>query len=389
MFLSDLFSGFLKKPVGNNLDNDPDDITKTKELFANEGYYKQPVENGYIDKELDDSIWNFQRDNDLKQDGIMNPGGETETALISRIREKSKEEERESAPPQNFITAGGRTVPAARIRSALEKTKDDKITSFLFRIADKTAKAQETSKEPPVPKKKPQHKETSNEENRVKNNLEIKKNISILKPNKKPPILTRASDEDTANFVKKQEGSTQHLYKDHKGFITIGVGHRVTSLEKAKTLPFYLYDKNESAIRPATEEEIKTLYQQVQSIKHGKNITAEQYNPLYNKNKLHMKNIKLKEKDELALLKQDLRVRSQELRRNWSEFDNLPGELQTAMLDVHFNTGNLTPKKWPKLKKAIQQKNKAAIIREIHRDTKHQDRNRAIQHLLRKMTFEQ
>lgn len=82
MLFSHMKNSFqLKKPVGNNLENLPDDVVRTKEAFQDLGYYTRKVENGYIDRELDDAIWSFQSDQDLKRDGKMNPGGETESRI--------------------------------------------------------------------------------------------------------------------------------------------------------------------------------------------------------------------------------------------------------------------------------------------------------------------
>ena len=86
MLFSNSLAGFIQKPVGKNLDNELNDILKTKQNFARDGRYNKPVENGYIDKELDTAIWNFQRDNDLKADGYMKPGGETERTLLQTLR---------------------------------------------------------------------------------------------------------------------------------------------------------------------------------------------------------------------------------------------------------------------------------------------------------------
>ncbi|MDX1739023.1 MAG: peptidoglycan-binding domain-containing protein, partial [Alphaproteobacteria bacterium] len=49
------------------------------------GYYKLPPHgiSPYPDKPLFSAIKHFQADNNLKVDGIMKPGGETENALIS------------------------------------------------------------------------------------------------------------------------------------------------------------------------------------------------------------------------------------------------------------------------------------------------------------------
>lgn len=83
MSITENIGALLRSSIGNNLENRPEDVENTKRQFAREGRYKRTVENGYIDQELDNAITEFQRDNNLKIDGIMKPGGETEAMLIS------------------------------------------------------------------------------------------------------------------------------------------------------------------------------------------------------------------------------------------------------------------------------------------------------------------
>ncbi len=102
-----------------------------------------------------------------------------------------------------------------------------------------------------------------------------------------------------------------------------------------------------------------------------------------------MKNIRLRDQDVDALLKRDLRIKAGELQRNWPDFDTYPAELQESMLDLHFNTGSVTPKRWPKLNDAIQNKDKQGIIREMNRKTKHEGRNDAIKEKLQEVEMDQ
>lgn len=94
----------IKKPVGNNKENEIDDVIEVKKKFAADGRYDKPIENGYIERELDTAINRFQEDYDLKQDGFMNPKGETETKLDEVINEK---------PVQ---VAGASAVPAMALK---------------------------------------------------------------------------------------------------------------------------------------------------------------------------------------------------------------------------------------------------------------------------------
>lgn len=200
-------------------------------------------------------------------------------------------------------------------------------------------------------------------------------------PKRKPPLLTNADEGEVTQFVREQEAPITYLYKDNKGYMTVGVGHRITNLEKAKSLPFQVYENGKS-LRPATMHEIEEHYNQVQAIPHGQSVSARQYSAEKNES---MKDIRLPDEEVDRILKNDLRIKAQELRKTWKDFDKMPGDLQKAMTDVHFNTGNLTPKNWPKLNKAIENKDIEGIIREINRDTKHEERNKAVERLLKKM----
>lgn len=77
---------FLKSPVGNNLANDLDDVRAVKHRLTRLGLFNEVDENGYITHELDRAIRTFQRSNDLKEDGILHPGGETERAIIRTLQ---------------------------------------------------------------------------------------------------------------------------------------------------------------------------------------------------------------------------------------------------------------------------------------------------------------
>ncbi len=84
MSILDAFSGLIKFPVGNNLNNDEDDVTTLKKELSNRGYYSPPIENGIIDADMDKALRNFQKDNGLKVDGWANPGGETEGTMLAQ-----------------------------------------------------------------------------------------------------------------------------------------------------------------------------------------------------------------------------------------------------------------------------------------------------------------
>ncbi|MCS5596496.1 MAG: peptidoglycan-binding protein [Alphaproteobacteria bacterium] len=86
-----LFGNFehpLKSNVGNNHTNDPDDIIKTKRHLNKLGYFVEDTEGPFITKALENGIIKYQKDNNLKIDGVMKPGGETERSMFEVLAKK-------------------------------------------------------------------------------------------------------------------------------------------------------------------------------------------------------------------------------------------------------------------------------------------------------------
>jgi len=74
----------LKNTLGPESRANPDDVWVTKQNLKLRGYYSEP-EYGmteYPDNRLFDAIRSYQRDNNLRVDGIMKPDGETERQLL-------------------------------------------------------------------------------------------------------------------------------------------------------------------------------------------------------------------------------------------------------------------------------------------------------------------
>ena len=67
------------------MDNDPDDVRNTKRHLNRTGHFDDEVENDFITRELDEGIKDFQKDNDLRVDGVLNPGEETERSLFGLL----------------------------------------------------------------------------------------------------------------------------------------------------------------------------------------------------------------------------------------------------------------------------------------------------------------
>ncbi len=89
----------LNQTIGSSYPADPDDVLRTKKGLRRLGFYAVPKEYGmdpWTDDELFDGLKNFQRDNDLAVDGIMKPGGPTQSILGRRL--SGRKDERDLMP---------------------------------------------------------------------------------------------------------------------------------------------------------------------------------------------------------------------------------------------------------------------------------------------------
>lgn len=110
MSLLDSFFRFIKGAVGNNMDNDQEDVITVKRNLNKIGYFdnldQDPEPHGFITKEMDTGIRSFQKDNGLKIDGILLPQGETEQSLRSLIGSNIEKEELPPMPTAKKFIEG-------------------------------------------------------------------------------------------------------------------------------------------------------------------------------------------------------------------------------------------------------------------------------------------
>ena len=82
----------LKSRVATDLPPNPEDTLNIQWLLASLGYYDKS-EHGTTKTPnffMYEGIWNFQRDNDLRHDSVMNPRGETELTLNQQLADRQK-----------------------------------------------------------------------------------------------------------------------------------------------------------------------------------------------------------------------------------------------------------------------------------------------------------
>lgn len=86
----------LKDPIGTNYRVDPNDLVNAKRALNQLGYYNIPAHRGiddWTDDAMFDGIRRFQRDNRLKVDAFMRPGGPTERAINAHLSSRSWREQ--------------------------------------------------------------------------------------------------------------------------------------------------------------------------------------------------------------------------------------------------------------------------------------------------------
>lgn len=158
------------------------------------------------------------------------------------------------------------------------------------------------------------------------------------------------------------EGYKDYIYIDSEGYISTGVGANIDNKADFMKLDWRIGD------RLATNIEKETAYNDFVKLKHLKNYKAETFKK--------QSNLRLSEETINSLLENHLRKDLRALREGIDGFDDFPLELQEVLLDIRFNTGNLARSNWPKLRKALDEKNLTEILNNIHRKKISDERNK-------------
>lgn len=98
----------LRSNVGNNMDNEDEDVRTVRNMLdilterteANRETDPEGRPLGMITQQMDDDIRTFQKDNDLKVDGYLEPGGETITAMAAQLKKKQEAAQTPSSSAQ-------------------------------------------------------------------------------------------------------------------------------------------------------------------------------------------------------------------------------------------------------------------------------------------------
>lgn len=124
--------------------------------------------------------------------------------------------------------------------------------------------------------------------------------------------------------LEKYEGKVSHMYLDSKGYVTVGIGHLLSSVSEAQSLKF----KNNKNLF-ASKEDIKTDYDAIK--KQPSNRVASFY-------KKHSK-LTLPDNEIDNLTNKHIENFEKELKKIYSDFDSYPSGVRLALFDLIFNLG--------------------------------------------------
>ncbi len=142
--------------------------------------------------------------------------------------------------------------------------------------------------------------------------------------------------------LEKYEGKVSHMYLDSKGYVTVGIGHLLSTIVDAQKLDF----KNASN-KLASKNEIKSDFEAVK--KQPANRLASMY-------KKHTK-LTLSAMEINKLTDKHIDSFEKELKRIYTGFNTFPTEVRLALFDLIFNLGMTKLKnKWPIFNSAIKAK---------------------------------
>ncbi len=153
-------------------------------------------------------------------------------------------------------------------------------------------------------------------------------------------MLTQQDKKIIYKNMQTYEGSVSHMYLDSKGFVTIGIGHLLSTVADAKKLSLYNLQN-----KKATAAEIKAEFNTIQ--KKPKNFKATYYK--------RFTSLTMKSTDIEKITYKHIETFYKELKQIYSDFDSYPKSAKYALFDMIFNLGK------PKLKNGFPSLNRAVL----------------------------
>lgn len=157
----------------------------------------------------------------------------------------------------------------------------------------------------------------------------------------------------------ENEGQPQHSYLDIKGNLTIGTGFKIETEKEFLSLPLV----NRGTSKPATQDEKKAEYLNMQGLREQQVGEPEKYNKIaedyWDDTKLDMPELEQNKR-----LDVEISTRVDDIRGDVGAdvWDGLSTGQKTVAVDVHYANGSLD--KFPAYKKAMQDGDAQAMARE-------------------------
>jgi GH24 family phage-related lysozyme (muramidase) len=146
---------------------------------------------------------------------------------------------------------------------------------------------------------------------------------------------------DILDRTKRFEGDVQFMYLDSLGFVTVGVGHLLATVDDAQNVSFVVRADGTSA----TPDQIAADYAAVKAM--PANLDSSKYKSATQ--------LALAQGVDDALLTVDLGKAEDQLRSAFANYDGFPAPVQAALIDMMYNMGpgHFNAAKWPRLFAAI------------------------------------
>jgi hypothetical protein len=164
---------------------------------------------------------------------------------------------------------------------------------------------------------------------------------------------------------KKGEDFKKHIYLDTKGVITTGAGTNIDNFDTFMNVGFMVNN------RPATYQEKLDAYNRFKELSkrgaHKNNYNAEYYDK--------ESNLRITPEVAINSLNKHTLNDLKKLKEGFEDFDIFPLPLQEVLMDIRYNTGNVSESNWPNLHKGIRTKNLTLITDNVSRKDVSIDRN--------------
>ena len=202
-----------------------------------------------------------------------------------------------------------------------------------------------------------------------------------------PQYVGNISDEELYqkmwNNIKSFEGVILYPYIDSKGYITTGGGANINSLNDFMKVNFTV-----NGI-PATDAQKLIGYNTLRGLSEEQDASGNYINRNNKANFFKDKtNLQLSEQDAYNMAQNHMANDLAHVRTEFTDFDTFPNPLKEVLLDIQYNViGGLNKQKWPKLYKAITNRDVNGIANNVHRIDVGRERNDWAERMARSIRF--